>query len=119
MTFGVDHWDSEIEGDVMSYRAHNRILLSASLFVIVVSFTITITQGAENILPLKISADTCQEKNQQINRAENQPSSTILSDRACSTNLSTPEFLTILFFGVGLTGVGFAVRRLSNGTELR
>lgn len=103
----------------MSYRAHNRLLLSASLLIIVVSFTITITQGAENILPLRVSADTCQDNNPQINRTEKQPLSATVSDRACSANLSTPEFLTILFFGVGLTGVGFAVRRLSSGTELR
>lgn len=96
----------------MSYKAHNSILLSASLLVILVSFMITITQGAEYVTTAATVTETC--------------SSTVAGDstmidqttgQVCQDPLSTPEFLTILMLGLGLAGIGFAVRRLSNGAS--
>lgn len=93
----------------MSYKAHNRILLSTSLLFILVSFTITITQGAEHsAVSTVITAGDCSDRSARtVDMAA--------IDQACSDDLSTPEFLTILMVGLGLTGIGFAVRRLYNG----
>lgn len=90
----------------MSYKAHNRVLLSASLLVILVSFMITITQGAEHSPKTEPIIENCSDA-----------VSTKDAGTDCQGQLSTPEFLTILMVGLGLAGTGFTVRRLSNSSS--
>lgn len=86
------------------------MLLSASLIVIFVSFMITITQGAEQEGKFDEVVVTCTDGQS----SESAKSGSL--DTNCQGTLSTPEFLTILMVGLGLAGIGFTVRRLSNGS---
>lgn len=96
----------------MSYKAHNRVLLSASLLVILVAVMITITEGADFRTKTDDPIEMC------VDTASSDPSIVAAgsSDQNCQGQLSTPEFLTILVVGLGLAGIGFAVRRLSSGS---
>ena len=93
----------------MLFRAHDRLLISASLIVIFAAFAFTITQGAGNDRYLTVSADDCADT-----RGELRPGAAIgptALKKGCAQPQYSSEPVTLLLFGIGLTGFAYAVRR--------
>lgn len=91
----------------MSYKAHNRFLISASLIIIFAAVAIGIFQGAANERSIAASDRACSENSAVTGKQ-------VLQDQLpakCVETRYDPEPFTMLMFGIGLTGFAYGARR--------
>ncbi len=84
----------------MSLKAHNRLLISASLFILVIAFIFSGTLAAGTISAGVNSPPQCSGEGVDV------------SEKAgCTSYGSTVEPASMLLFGIALTGLAYAGRR--------
>ncbi|MBX3243148.1 MAG: PEP-CTERM sorting domain-containing protein [Acidobacteria bacterium] len=91
----------------MSYKAHNRFLISASLIITFAAVAIGVFQGSANERSIAASDNVCSERFVISNKKDIQKP----QQANCVENRYDPEPFTMLMFGIGLTGFAYGARR--------
>lgn len=84
----------------MSLKAHNRLLISASLFILVIAFIFSGTLAAGTISSSVSALPQCSEEIGNVSE-----------NAGCTSYGSTIEPASMLLFGIALTGLAYAGRR--------
>lgn len=87
----------------MSHQAHKRIVLGVCSLILIALLVAAITQAAVIEQNLNYEEAKCRVIQTDVRG--------FVAGDTCGKDLRSPEPFTVLVFGIGLAGVGFAIRR--------
>jgi hypothetical protein len=88
----------------MSHQAHKRIVLGVCSLVLIALLVAAITQAAVVEQTLSYEEANCRAGQTAVKAGST-------GGDTCGKDLNSPEPFTVLVFGIGLAGAGFAIRR--------
>lgn len=88
----------------MSHQAHKRIILGVCSLILIGLLVAAITQAAVIERNMIYEEANCR-------AVQTEPRAGFASGDTCGKDLRSPEPFTVLVFGIGLAGAGFAIRR--------
>ncbi len=90
----------------MSHQAHKRFIFGAGFLIIIALVVAVLAQAAVIDGDLLFDNSNCQGSLVSAARLS-----------ACAEDSRSPEPVTVLIFGIGLAGIGFAIRRQFSGAR--